>query len=144
MTEELEENPNCGETHATFRVIGESLDLAGLTSQLGISPSFTRSKGEKIETSSRPLESRTNIWALETERKLKSTSLERHLIFLLDQLEYARETIIELAADPSIRVEFHCYWLSETGHGGPVLSCEVLRRITNLGADLDFDFYCAD
>ncbi len=72
---------------------------------------------------------------------MPGTSLEMHLVFLLEKLESASEPLCALVESQSLEVDFFCYWLSETGHGGPCISAATLKRIAALGARLDFDFY---
>lgn len=143
MIEALEENPNCAETHATFRIVADDLIPEEISTTLRIPPSASATKGQTNPLLHSPasLPSRTGYWMLTSEGSVKSTNLEAHLLFLLDQLEPARSRVKELSASRAIRVEFHCFWMSETGHGGPVLSAGVLERIAALGATLEFDLY---
>jgi hypothetical protein len=138
-------NLNCAETHAGFRVVGDSVDPAKLTERLRIHPSAATVKGQPNPLLHSPggVPSRTGYWMLSSEGSVQSNDLEAHLTYLLDQLEPARRAIAALSNSPEFRVEFHCYWMSETGHGGPVLSAEVLRRIADMGAELEFDVYFA-
>ena len=141
VNQALDENPCCKETHVTFWILGDTLDPGRVTAVLGIGPTYATRKGELTPRTRIP--SPMGSWSLETEGRLASTSLERHVAYLLDVLEPAKAQVRSFADDPSLRVEFHCYWMSETGHGGPILSRDVLRRIADLGAGLDFDLYSA-
>jgi hypothetical protein len=82
----------------------------------------------------------TGIWCLNSENRVDSTNIERHLIMLLDLLWPKKESIKELMEQYSARADFHIYWVSTTGTGGPVIGVETLRRIADLNADLDFEF----
>lgn len=143
MSEVLEENVNCAQTHATFRILADDLIPDEISATLRVAPSATATKGQAnpLLHSPTPVASRTGYWMLTSEGSVKSRSLEAHLVHLLDQLDLAKSEITRLSESTAIRVEFHCFWMSETGHGGPGLSAGVLRRIAALGADLQFDLY---
>jgi Domain of unknown function (DUF4279) len=136
---ELRENPNCELTNATFRLMGDLIQPNELTILLGIQPNFSHAKGDTFESRAGLLKHRTGIWALESENKLEATNLEKHLIFLLDKLEPVSANILELITKYSLSVDFHCYWVSATGQGGPLISPKTLMRIANLHAYLDFE-----
>lgn len=145
MIDVFDENLNCAETHATFRILADNLEPEEISAALRILPSTSARKGEPnpLLHSARPLPCRTGCWMLTSEERVTSTNLEAHLVFLLDQLEPERRKIKELSKLDDTRVELHCYWMSETGQGGPFLSANVLERIVALGVDLDFDLYFA-
>jgi hypothetical protein len=138
----IEENPNCQKTHVTFRLMGPTLDLSQVTSVLGLEPSKAFAEGEKVENLTHP--SRPVIWMLSTQALVSSTSLEKHLRFLLDKLEPRSARLLELVREQSLEMDFFCYWLSATGHGGPELSAETLSRIGALEARLGLDIYFGD
>jgi Domain of unknown function (DUF4279) len=127
----LDENPNCARTHATFRLTGDSLDPDEISAALGI-PAGREGTIRR---------QRTRVWLLASEHTVESTSLERHLIHLLDAIEPAAATVGTLRREYDLRADFFCYWLSATGHGGPELSPDTLRRIAELDAVLGIDFY---
>jgi Domain of unknown function (DUF4279) len=72
---------------------------------------------------------------------VESTSLERHLIHLLEAIEPAKGALVTLRRRHELLADFFCYWVSATGHGGPELSPDTLRRIAALDAPLGIDFY---
>ena len=37
-----------------------------------------------------------------------------------------------------------CYWVSAFGHGGPVLSPDIMKRLAAFGLGVSFDFYSGD
>lgn len=137
----LPENPNCQKTYAAFRLLGDLLNPIEITSRLGIIPSKAFAKGQVWDKAG-IRNCATGIWKLSSKGHLETTSLENHLIFLLEQLEPITSGIIQSIGELSLQADFFCYWLSATGHGGPILSPTVLRRISNLQASLSLDFYC--
>ena len=141
MTRNLE-NDYENEAHATFRIMGETLDPDEVTRLLGIEPSFARRKGDKFGNPKRPVTSRTGIWALESEKSVISSDLELHLDFLLSSLG-SKASILRKLVQEGLEADIFCFWMSGTGRGGPMLGADTIRRIADLGVILDFDFYSA-
>ena len=130
-----EENPNCRKTYATFRLAGSEVDPDQITKALGLEATGIAMRS--TVGSNRPV-----VWSLSSKSAVRSTSLESHLLFLLDKLEPASERLRALVESQShVEVDFFCYWLSASGHGGPSISAKTLKRIASLGAKLDFDIY---
>ncbi|GAB6907964.1 conserved hypothetical protein [Desulfosarcina cetonica] len=141
MKDEHLENPNCDETYAGFRISGDFLDPVEITNQLHISPSFSCMKGDEINSRGGKITRPTGIWSLESKEKVKSTSLELHLKQLVEQLEPVRANLVKYIEDSDTRVDIVCFWASATGHGGPILSRDILSRISCLCENISFDFY---
>jgi hypothetical protein len=138
----LDENPNCARTHASFRLAGSELIVADVTRRLGLKPQFTAEKGElRSARRGEPIRQPTGIWSISSENALETTSIERHLRFLLSELEPVSEALAEVVESQGLDADFFCYWLSATGHGGPEVTPETLRQIADLRAVLGFDFY---
>jgi hypothetical protein len=140
----LDENPNCARTHATFRLVGDALDPHEITGALGIPPTRALRKDQEIPDGGKGKTTRRQslgVWLLATEHTLDSTSLERHLITLLDAIEPTASQLGAVRARRGLRADFFCYWLSATGHGGPEVSPGTLPRIAALDAPLGIDFY---
>ena len=139
----LDENPNCAQTHATFRLAGDALVPDEVSGALGLTPTRALAKGQEVQRNRRgtpgPVQP-TGVWLLDTERSVESTSLERHLIHLLDQIEPSAAALAELRAR-GLEADFFCFWVSARGHGGPEVSADTLGRIAALGAPLGIDFY---
>lgn len=141
----LEENSNCERTNASFRIVGESLDPRVITPKLGIVPSYSHPSGhKKWLKNGQVVKYRNGVWLLSSEDRVVSTSIERHLIYLLERLEPRKSEILEFVNCPSFDVDFSCTWVSSTGHGGPVLSSDLLIRLSSLCNLLSFDFYGPD
>lgn len=140
----LDENPSCARTYASFRLAGDALDPDGVSAALGLTPTTALARDEEIPIGRKgkaSLHRRTGIWLIDTEHTIESTSLERHLIHLLDAVEPAAAGLDALRSRHDLRADFFCYWLSATGHGGPHISPGSLRRIAALDAELGIDFY---
>lgn len=140
----LDDNPNCAETYATFRLAGDRLIAAEVTRRLGLEPEFAAEKGDaRSEGGGRNVTQRTGVWSITSRGELETTSVEQHVLFLLSRLEPVSEALREVVERQALEANFFCYWVSATGHGGPDLTPETLRRIADVGAGLGFDFYDA-
>ena len=143
----LDENPNCSRTYATFRVSGDALDPDEVGAVLGLTPTRAFAKGQAVPVGRKgktTRRQRTGVWLLGSEDRTESTSLERHLIHLLDAVEHATPALATWRAERGLAVDFFCFWESATGHGGPELSPGTLARIAALDATLGIDFYSLD
>jgi hypothetical protein len=67
--------------------------------------------------------------------------VERHLTYVLEKVEPAKEELLAVVREQGLTADFFCYWVSATGHGGPEVGADTLRRISELGASLGFDLY---
>lgn len=133
----LAENSNCQETYASFRLGGHALNTGEVTTRIGLAPDFAIERGERRQGD----DVRGGVWLLGTRGRLESTNVERHLILLLDMLEPRRDEVLAVAAEQGLSLDFFCFWVSATGHGGPEVSPETLARIAALHSSLGFDFY---
>jgi hypothetical protein len=135
----LDENRDCSRTFASFILTGDGLIKSDATRALSIQPDFAANKGEVRADKGRTLAQPTGVWLINS-KQLEATSSERHLSFLLDRLAPAANDLRELLDRQGLSADFSCYWASATGHGGPVISADVLRRIADIGASLGYDF----
>jgi hypothetical protein len=127
-------------------LIGDSLDPGAITKALGLEPTVALAKAQAIPAgrAGARRRQRVGIWLLSTENAVNSTSLERHLVHLIDAVEPKVEALQLVRAAQDLKADFFSYWLSATGNGGPELSPGTLGRIASLGASLGFDFYGPD
>jgi len=140
----LKYNSNCLETYVTFRVFGKDLIPEEFSKYIELEPTNSRVKGDIIGKPERQIRSTKGIWMITTQNLVKTTVLEDHLFFLLEKLEPKLNKIRTWCEVRSLEYDFHCYWHSATGTGGPLLSPQVLGRIASFGAVLDFDLYFND
>lgn len=83
----------------------------------------------------------TGVWLISSKDSLESTSVERHLLFLLDLLESRLTDVGAVRSEADLTADFFCYWVSATGNGGPAIPPPTLSRVPALDASLEFDFY---
>jgi hypothetical protein len=141
MSAAIEENENCEATHATFRICGDMLIPQEISARIGLSATFACAKGDMFKSggglATRPI----GVWLLRSENVVVSTSLERHLIYLVEILESVEEQIKYYVDNPDYQVDFLCYWVSATGHGGPIFSSKLMKKLSALCNEMNFDFY---
>lgn len=138
----LEENANCEETYASFVIGGGAqLNIAEITKRTGIAFHFASERGERSVVISKVVVRPSGVCGICTREMLESTSVERHLLALLEIVEPAQDELLALRGEMELELSFSCYWSSAHGHGGPEISPDTLHRIADLGATLSFDFY---
>jgi hypothetical protein len=101
----LDENPNCEEAHATFRLVGDELRVEEATRRLGIDPDFEAAKDEirRSRMRRRAVRQPTGVWYVSSAGKLSTTSAERHLCWFLSSSS-RRETSCARCAKSRISV----------------------------------------
>jgi hypothetical protein len=137
----LAENPQVQESHATFAIYGDNLDADLVSQRLSLEPDIARSKGDSILSRHRPIKQRTGVWLMESASRIDSTSLQRHVEFLLSEIEPRRNEILRICDEYAAQAVIICYWVPASFHGGPMLSSSLLSRIAAVGASLWFEVY---
>jgi hypothetical protein len=119
------------------------LDPLRITSELGIQPSRAWAKGERYLGKALDVETRRIVrtwyahpwgtWALETRGLVTATSVEPHVLSLLELLEPRRD-IIKHYLDNTNEFTIRClvWWQSNIGHGGFDLSSGIIARMAAL------------
>ena len=142
MSIALPENPNCASTHASFRLAGDGLICALVESRTGLTGDFGADKDQlRRSQTGRGTRQPTGVWYISSKDRVGSTSLERHLLCVLEIVEPAKRELLEVAAEQSLSIDFYCYWVSATGQGGPAVSAETMRRLCDFGATLGFELH---
>ena len=136
----IRENDNCGETYAIFSFAGESLNPEHITSRLGLEQTFAKTPGNPMPFPSNLVTESDGLWAISSQDRLVTTTLDRHLVFLLDLLEPVSGDILEITAPGKLFAYFHCYWLPIAFLGGPAIRPETLRKIEKINAYLEIRF----
>lgn len=140
----LAENPNCARTWASFRLAGDALKPDEISAAVGLTPTLALAKDQEIAggpVGKKPRHQRTGVWLLGSEHAVASTSLERHLGYLLEAVEPAAGAIAAVRQQQDLRADFFCYWASANGDGGPEISPTTLRRVAAMDASLGIDFF---
>jgi hypothetical protein len=136
------ENPNCEYTHASFRLVGDELIPATIENRTNLTGDFSSRQNDlRRGRVGRTVRQPTGVWYISSEGRVGSTSLERHLSYLLEIVEPAKRHLLDVIEEQSLRADMFCYWVSATGQGGPEIGSDTLRRISELGASLGFEFH---
>jgi hypothetical protein len=109
---------------------------------LGLQATESAPKGSRtVSPSGKIRVAPTGRWILETRGHVSSTEAERHVKWLLDQLDATG--LVPVNIPGVFRSIMSCFWVSATGNGGPQFSPEVLGRLAKyhlvLGLDIYFD-----
>jgi Domain of unknown function (DUF4279) len=136
-----DEYPSCRSTYATLRILcpGDAAPET-VTQRLGVEPTRTQRRGEKIDKTVGGISQAG--WFLSSQGKIKSRDVRRHIDSLLDQVAPNASVLVALQSE-GYTADVFCYWLSESGHGGPTLSPEQSRRLAACDLDVGFDIYVA-
>ncbi len=138
----LEENPNCEYTHASFRLVGDGLQPDLVALHTGLTGDFGAQRNTlRPSRTGRAVRQPTGVWFITSEKRVESTSVERHLAYLLERLEPVKGELLAVIEEQRLHADFSCYWVSATGQGGPEVAPETLSRIGAIGASLGFEFH---
>lgn len=122
----------------SLRVSSPSLDVAQVTRELGLTPTQTRSVGERKSSDKVWDEA---LWELEVFPKGRTDwdSLEEGLAALLKIFAPTTEALQEYRKRNDVFI--WCGHFSSSFDGGPHLSVEILRALGDFGVPLWFDVY---
>lgn len=132
----LQEGSNCAEMYVDFGLVGDLEKPDEITSILRIEPVRAFAKGQIMYPSGR--KRKEGNWAISSEGQLATTSMERHLLFLLERLEPVKSELLEIASRLSVTVFFNCSWTFTEVPGGPIITSGTLKKMADLGAYLSF------
>lgn len=126
-----------------FRVFGRNLDPDAVTRELGLEPNLIRRPGDKRGRERTWDES---MWSYDgtdgvSDQQAEWDSLEEGISFLLARLSSKSEIIQRYA-----RIHQMIWWcghFQSSFDGGPTLSPELLRRMSDFGVGIYIDNYFA-
>ncbi len=130
--------PTCNCTYASLCItLPEACDPVEFSHTIKIEPSRIQRKGERYAGK---INNWPTAWFLSSDQAIDSRDLRRHIDWLIDQLVGKEEIIHQVQVDGG-KLVLSCYWVSATGYGGPILSPWTMRRLSDLGIEIWFDFY---
>jgi hypothetical protein len=136
-----DEYGTCRTTYATLRIYPGEIDPTEVTDRLGIEPSSWQRRGEAIQGRDGPPKvASLNGWFLSTEGLFPSRDSRRHIDRILDRLEPNAEALRSLQQE-GCRMDVSCFWISQSGHGGPEIPPRQMGRLAGLNLMLWFDLY---
>lgn len=119
-------------------------DVASVTKQLDINPSFAQNEGDLSENSRGVTKkAKSTYWSLSSEGKVMSKDVRHHLKWLLDQLIDKELALARLQQQEGVMMTVNCNWWS-SGSGGPTLWPEQMAVLAKLNLECTFDIYCAE
>ena len=143
MTNELPEYDDaysaCSETFATLRIYHDEIPPTEVTSRLGVKPDESVTKGERFSGKRRGV-ARTNGWFLTTDGKVDSRDSRRHIDWLTSQVSDKAQEFAQMLED-GFEIDISSFWISRSGNGGPMLSPFQMRRLAELGIEVNWDIY---
>lgn len=129
-----------------FRIIGNNLIPQEITELLEIEPSNSHKRGDsnagftKKGKVVRYAPFSSGLWSIKS-RLTKSTSFEEHIMGVLELLEPVKDKIKELSCR-GYKVDFFCgYFFSSEIQAGVSLDSNILKCISDLGANLEICMY---
>ena len=125
----------CAQTYATLRIYPRDSHPDVVTKLLQIKPSSISAAGTGPAGSKY-----INGWFLSTKGKLKSRDSRRHIDWILDKIETA-SGVIDKMQKQGFPMDISCFWVSASGHGGPIVSPEQMRRLVALNLEVWWDVY---
>lgn len=136
-----DEYATCARTYATLLIYPGEIDPTAITDRLGIEPSRWQRRGEVSGRAGRPPKVATiSGWFLTSKDQVDSRDSRRHIDWLLDRVASKAEAILSLQ-ELGCKMAITCYWLSQSGHGGPTIPPAQMRRLADLNIELWFDIY---
>lgn len=117
--------PTCTKTYATLRICSRSSDVS---ERLNLNPTRTA------------INDNLNIYLYSTENIVQSKDVRRHIDYLIEMFKSKVEILNEIQSEKS-KIDIMCYWLSENGNGGPILSPKQLTELGKLNIEIWFDVY---
>ncbi|MFZ5905552.1 MAG: DUF4279 domain-containing protein [Chloroflexota bacterium] len=130
--------PTCKRTYATLCIyLPDTIQPNTLSEKLGVQPSRTQVKGEVRKGK---IKQWPTAWFLESQGKVKSKDVRRHIDWLLNQLEGKSEIIKQLQST-DVQMHISCFWASAVGHGGPMLDATLLKQLSEVNLGIAFDIY---
>jgi hypothetical protein len=116
------------------------LDLAAVTTALGLQPDVTGRIGEHIAGSPRYAIYQSNVWVYRY-TEMDDLTFSQQLLEFITRLEDRADAVRHLVARPGVTAELFLGFSSGNGQGGFTLPASLLTRVVALGLDLTLDLY---
>jgi hypothetical protein len=131
--------PPCLNTYLVLRVTGGELKPAKVSELLGLEPTKSAAKGDKMPVGTTMMVvAEKNLWMYSTRGLVNSKDSRRHIDWLLDKLAH-KEREIEQLKQGGATVVISNWWESSGGAGGPILNQKQMLGLTKLGIDIYWD-----
>ena len=128
----------CKRTYATLRIYPGDSGPEYVTKALGIEPTRIQ-LAATTSASGKPIR-RINAWFLSTKDVLESRDTRRHLDWIASKLS-GKENVLVRLKESGVIMDISCFWLSASGHGGPILSPMQMRKLIEMDIEIWWDVY---
>ncbi len=128
----------CAYAHAWLRVMHETVDPDEVSQVLAVIPTSVQRRGDP-KTRGPGFLSRGS-WFLSTEGLIESKDARHHLDWILARIADKKAAFAQLHARGYL-IDLCVRWDSLTGHGGPTISPNQMRALSDLEIELWFDVY---
>lgn len=124
---------------ASLRISSKTLNVADITTILGMEPTRTHEKGEPFSSrNSRSRLRQESLWLLESGLD-SSAPLDAHIEKLAASIEEKAVLLKNLI--PICYMDIFCGVFSESGQGGFVFNSVILKKLTAIPIEIVFDLY---
>ena len=131
----------CAYTHAWLRIMHEMVDPDAVTAVLGVAPTDVQRRGEPEER--KPGSRSKGGWFLSTMGLVDSRDARHHLDWIVEKIA-GKKTAFEQLHARGYMVDICVRWDSLSGHGGPTISPDQMKALSDLEIELWFDIYVGD
>ena len=123
-------------SYAYFRIVEFDCSVEDITKRVGIEPTGSYSQGEKLHPKQAPR--KYSAWHLKS-KSSSTADIETRILELLEQVK-GKEFILKTLAE-EFGLQLTCVGHFHESNLGLSLSEEIISRVAECGASMDFDFY---
>ncbi len=122
----FDDDPICEATYAMLLVSGDHIALDEFTRLFGVKPTEAGVAGD------------CSCWKLSSEGRVPLLNSEAHIQWILDRIEGKQELVHDLKGERNCQVDIGVAYKfrANQNDGGPLLSPDILRRISDFGMNL--------
>ncbi len=124
-------------THVFLRIEHDTAKPEVVSGILGITPNHSVRSGQ-LPTGGRGEPYPWNVWVLASMWAVQSKDVRAHFQWLLSAIGN-RGSELQTLREQGYRMEIRCLWMGRGGYGGPELTPDLLRALSNLGVGVYFD-----
>lgn len=125
--------------YATLRIYGHDLDPAKVTDALGVEPTSSQKRGDKVGPEHRKRELPVGGWFLTSKGYVESDDIADHILWLLEHVSSTLPSVRII--DEVTLVNIFCCWHLSGWNEGCRIDSSLLLELGRLGVSLDFDVY---
>jgi hypothetical protein len=134
----MTENDDPSRTFASLIIIGKELDPVEITELLGIKPSKSFKRGDqRTDTEKWP----HGYWELCSSESIKSSDLELHLQWIVDQLTPDNEYLLALRKEKGLKAKISCFSILGKGQTVINLPLPLLKQLADTNLSIELDLY---